>query len=152
MILAEKCVNNVISVTRYDCHCLQLSFLVGTIIANFINCYAPRSSLSAGEKDAFYDKIISLVAAVLDEEMILIGGDFNGLVREHSAVFEGIHGGNGYAVINQDELQILDFCVVNKLAVAKTFFQMNVSRLITYSFGDTVKLVQTTTSIRPPLV
>ena len=35
---------------------------------------------------------------------LLIGGDFNGHVGEHFAGFEGIHGGNGYGVINQDGL------------------------------------------------
>ena len=30
-------------------------------------------------------------------------------------------------------LWVLDFCVANKLAVANTFFQKNISRLITYS-------------------
>ena len=38
----------------------------------------PCSGLSAEEKDAFYNKIISLVAAVADEEMLRIGRDFNG--------------------------------------------------------------------------
>ena len=63
LMLAEKWVNNVISVARYDRRCFQLRFLVGTIIVNVISCYAPQSSLSAEEKD---------------EEILLIGGDCNG--------------------------------------------------------------------------
>ena len=92
-MLAEKWANNVISITRYDHNCLQLCFLVGTLIVNVTRCYAPQSNLSAEEKDAFY-KIISLVAVVLDELMLLIGGDFIGHVNQHSATFEGIHGSN----------------------------------------------------------
>lgn len=72
---------------------MQLCFLVGTLIVNVTRCYAPQSNLSAEEKDAFY-KIISLVAVVLDELMLLIGGDFIGHVNQHSATFEGIHGSN----------------------------------------------------------
>ena len=66
-MLAEKWVNNIFSVTRYNHRCLQLRFLVGTIILNGISCCAPQSGLSA-EEDAFCDKMISLVAAVPDEE------------------------------------------------------------------------------------
>ena len=70
---------------------------------------------------------------VPDEEMLLIGGDFNGHIGEHSAGFEAVHGGNVYGVIKQDGLWIFDFSVANKLAVANTFFQKNISRLIKYS-------------------
>ena len=99
-MLAAKWFNNVISVTRYDHCCLQLRFLVGIITVDVISCYAPQSALST-DKDAFYNKIISLVAVVPDEEMLLIGGGFNGHDGEHSAGFEDVHGGNGYGVINQ---------------------------------------------------
>ena len=79
-MLAEKWINNEISVMRYDHCCLQLHLLVGTIILNVIRCHAIQSGLSAEEKDAFYDKIISFDAAVSDEEMLLINRDFNGHV------------------------------------------------------------------------
>ena len=65
----------------------------------------------------------------------MLGGDFNGHVGELFAGFEGVHGGSGYGVRNQDDLLILDFSVANKLAVANTFFQKNNSRLITFSSG-----------------
>ena len=138
--LAEKWVNNVISVTRYDHRCLQLRFLVGTIIVNVISCYAPQSGLSAEEKDIFYDKITSVVVAVPDKKILLIGGDFN--VGVHNAGFEGVHRGNGYDAINQDELRILNFYVANKFAVASTLFQKNISRLITYSSGGNLTQIE----------
>ena len=56
-MLAEKWVNNVISVKRYNHCCLQLRFLVGTTILNVICCYAPQSGLSAEKKDTFYKSI-----------------------------------------------------------------------------------------------
>ena len=93
IMVAEKLVNNVISVTRYDHCCLQLHFLVGAVIVNLISCYAPQSGLSVEEKDSFYDKVISLVAVVPDQEMLLIGGDFIEHAGEHSAGFESVHEG-----------------------------------------------------------
>ena len=134
-MLAEKWVNNVISVKRYDHCCLQLRFLVGTTILNLIYCYAPQSGLPAEEKDTLYERIFSIVASVPKEEMLVLGGDFNGHVGKHSAGFEGVLGGSGYGMKNQDGLRILDFCVANKLAITNTFFHKNKSRLITFSSG-----------------
>ena len=102
IMLAEKWVNNVISVKRYDHCCLQLHFLVGKTILNVVCCYAPQSDLSAEEKDTFYERLFSVVASVPEEEMLVLGGDFNGHVGEHSAGFKGVHGGSGYGMRNQD--------------------------------------------------
>ena len=106
IMVAKKLVSNVISVTKYDHCCLQLHFLVGAVIVNLISCYAPQSGLSIEEKDAFYDKVISLVTVVPHQEMLLIGGDFIEHAGEHSAGFESVHEGNGYGVMNQDGLEI----------------------------------------------
>ena len=70
-----------------------------------------------------YENVFSIVASVPEEEMLVLGGDFNRHVDEHSAGFEGVHGGSGYDMRNQDGLRILDFCVTNKLAITKTFFE-----------------------------
>ena len=78
-MLAEKWVNNVISVKRYDHRCLQFHFLVGKTTVNVICCYAPQSGLSA-EEDTFYERVFSIVASVPEEEMLVRGGDFNGHV------------------------------------------------------------------------
>ena len=80
-------------------------------------------------------RVFSVVASVSEEEMLVLGGDFNGHVGEHSAEFEGVHGGSGYGMRNQDGLRILDFCVANKLVITDTFFRTNKRRLITFSSG-----------------
>ena len=46
----------------------------------------------AEEKDALYNKIVSLVAAVPDKEILLTSGDLNGHVGEHSAGCQGCQG------------------------------------------------------------
>ena len=58
---------------------------------------------------------------------------FKGYVGDHSAGFEGVHGGSGYGMRNQDGLRILDFGVANKLVITNTFFCKNKSRLVTFS-------------------
>ena len=135
IMVAEKWIADVISVTRHNHRCIQLRFLVGTVTVNIICCYAPQSGLSTGEKDDFYDQVMSLIAAVPVDEMLLLGGDFNGHVGENSLGFEGVHGGHGYGAQNPDGVRLLDFCVANQLAVSNLFFSKNTSRLITYSSG-----------------
>ena len=95
VMLAEKWIEYVLSVKRLNHRCMQIRFLVGAVIVNVISCYAPQASFSAEEKDEFYEQMISLVSSVLDEEMLLIGGDLNGHVGESTAGFEDLHGGHG---------------------------------------------------------
>ena len=134
IMLAEKWVNDVISVKRCDHRCLQLRFLVGTTILNVICCYAPQSGLSA-EEDTFYERILNVVASLPEEEMLVLGGDFSGHVDDNSAGFEGVHGGSGNGMKNQDGLRILDFCEANRLASTNTFLRKNKNRLITFTSG-----------------
>ena len=67
--------------------------------------------------------------------MLVLGGDFNGHVGEHSAGFEDPHEGSGLGMRNQGGLHIPDFCVANKLVITNTFFRKNKSRPITFSCG-----------------
>ena len=135
VMLAEKWIEAVLSVKRLNHRCMQIRFLVGTVIINVISCYAPQAGLSAEEKDEFYEQMINLVSSVPDEEMLLIGGDLNGHVGENTAGFEDVHGGHGYGNQNPDGVRILDFCLANKLAVGNTFFKKCANQLITYSSG-----------------
>ena len=135
ILLAEKWIDTVLSVVRHNNRCIQVRFLVGTIIVNAISCYAPQTGLSVEEKDTFYEQVFAVVAAVPEDEMLLLGGDFNGHVGEQSDGFEGIHGGHGYGDRNSDGIRILDFCVANQLAVLNTFYKKNPNRLATYSSG-----------------
>ena len=80
-------------------------------------------------------RVFSAVASVPEEEMLVLGGDFNEHFGNHSAGFKGVHGGSGYGMRNQDGLCILDFCVGNEFAITNTFFRKNKSRLITFSSG-----------------
>ena len=122
ILLAEKWID---AVKRHSRRCIQLRFLVGTVILNIISCYAPQTEtgLSTEEKDAFYDQVVSIVAAVPEDEMLLLGGDLNGHVGQQSTGFEDVHGGYGYGEQNQDGVRILDFCLSNKRTIVNTFFQ-----------------------------
>ena len=51
-------------------------------ILNVIFSCAPQSCWST-EKDTFYERVFSVVASVPEEEMLVLGGDFNRYTGEH---------------------------------------------------------------------
>ena len=116
---------------RCDHRCLQLHFLVGTTILNVICCYAPQSGLSHQE-DTLYERVFSVVASVPEEEMLLLGGDLNGHVGEHSAGFQGAHGGSGYGMRNQDGLHILDFVLPTSFQLPELSFARKEAGLLLF--------------------
>ena len=82
------------------------------------------------EENTFCERVFIVVASVPVEEILVLGSDFNGYVGDHSAGFEGVRGGSGYGMRNQNGFHILDFCVANKLAITNTFFHKNKAGLL----------------------
>ena len=76
-MLSEKWSNNVISAIQHNPGCILLRLLDGTMIANIICCYVPLFGQSTEGKDACYDQVISLVAAVPENEILLLCGNTN---------------------------------------------------------------------------
>ena len=86
VLIAEKWIDNVISVARHNHRCIQIRFLVGTVIVNTICCYAPQTGLTTEEKDEFYEQVMSVIASVPDEETLILAGDMNGHVGDLSLI------------------------------------------------------------------
>ena len=95
--------------------------------------YAPQLGLSAKEKDRFYEQLVVLVTSVAPSKTLVIAGDFNGHVSQHSQGFSRHHGGYGYGTRNQEVMRIPDLCVATDLAVTNTFFRKRNSQLVTYN-------------------
>ena len=55
-----------------------------------------QSGLLVKEKDDFYDQVMCVIVSVLEEEILLLGGDFIVMLEKGSRGFEGIHGEQGY--------------------------------------------------------
>ena len=65
------------SLKRHSRRCMKLCFLVGMVILIIISCYAHQTGFSTEEKYAFYDKVVSIVAVVPDDEILLLGVHLN---------------------------------------------------------------------------
>ena len=135
VLVAGKWVDNVISVVRHSTRLIMLRLLCGKSIINFACVYAPQPGLFAEEKDRFHEQLLVLVTSVASSETLVIAGDFNSHVGQHSQGFSQHHSGYGYGAWNQERMRILDLCAATDLAVTNTFFRKRNSQLVTYNSG-----------------
>ena len=135
VLIAEKWVDKVLSVTRCDSRLMQLRLLVGKQIMDIWSAYAPQSGLTDEVKDSFFSNLLSNVIQVPDSETLVVAGDLNGHVGRTSNGFDGLHGGHGFGTRNPDGTRILDMCAAADLVITNTFFCKSDSRLVTYRSG-----------------
>ena len=92
-MVAEKFVEDIISVVRVNDRIMFLKMMVGKWIVTLISVYAPQVGLSDGAKDRFWDELIHVLRRMDENEFVIIGGDLNGHVGARAMGYEGVHGG-----------------------------------------------------------
>jgi len=75
------------------------------------------------EKEAFYQKLAETVDRVLQQDELLILGDFNARVGKDYGTYEGTIGKFGKEKINSNGERMLAFCTEHQLCVTNTFFK-----------------------------
>ena len=78
---------------RVNDRIIVVKFLIGKRIVTAVSIYTPQCRLSEEEKDKFYDELIAVTSKFGDNELVIVGGDFNGHVGKSSEGYEGVHGG-----------------------------------------------------------
>ena len=111
------------------------------LIINIVCVYALQPGLSVDEKYRSYEQTFTLVISVIPSETLIIAGDFNSDVGQHSQGFNRHHGGYGCETSNQEGTRILDLSTDSDLAVANTFFRKGTSQLITYNSEGCATLI-----------
>ena len=109
---------------------------MGKLIINIFSVYTPQTGLSVGEKDLFYNALLSNISTVSLDEHLLVCGDFNGNVGKAPEDFNGVHGGCGFDSCNANGIRILDLCAAANLAITNTYFMKPDSHLVTYRSGN----------------
>ena len=71
-------------------------------------CAAPQSNYTQEEKDQFIEELETLARSVPQSEQLVIGADMNGHVGSDANGYEGIHGGYGYGVRNEEGSRFLE--------------------------------------------
>ncbi|KAK6744936.1 hypothetical protein RB195_011572 [Necator americanus] len=80
----------------------------GEVELRVVSAYAPQVGCSEEGKACFWEDLEQYVQSLEGEEVLLIGGDFNGHVGSRKDEFESCHGGYGYGARNDDGLRILE--------------------------------------------
>ena len=135
ILVSKMWIDKIVDVNRVNDRLMMIKLLVGKRVVAVISTYAPQQGLSDVEKDKFYEDLISLVSKVGENDMLVIGGDFNGHVGKEANGYQGIHGGFGYGARNVEGERILEMGAALDMVVCNTFFKKQDSRLITYTSG-----------------
>ena len=133
--LAESLVDSVLEVRRKSDRIMVVVKIHGGKILRLLSCYAPQVGRSEAEKDLFYEDLQEELLERKEGEVILLGGDFNGHVGSRADGYEGIHGGQGIGVRNEEGRRLLEFCSQGSLVLANTWFKKQ--RKVTYQSGTT---------------
>ncbi|KAK6744303.1 hypothetical protein RB195_011169 [Necator americanus] len=100
-----------------------------------VSAYAPQVGCSEEEKACFWENLQQYVQSLEGEEVLLIGGDFNGHVGSRKDGFKSCHGGYGYGGRNDHGLRILEYAAASDVIIANTQYRKRKSHLITYTSG-----------------
>ncbi|KAK6729205.1 hypothetical protein RB195_006321 [Necator americanus] len=133
IILNESFRNSVTAVDRLSDRLMAVKVDTGEVELRVVSAYAPQAGCSEEEKASFWEDLEQYVQSLKSEEILLIGGDFNGHVGSRKDGFESCHG--GYGARNDDGLRILEYAVASDLIVANTQYRKRKSHLITHTSG-----------------
>ncbi|KAK6757114.1 hypothetical protein RB195_015125 [Necator americanus] len=135
IILNESFRNSVTAVDRLSDRLMAVKVDTGEVELRVVSAYAPQMGCSEEEKTCFWEDLEQYVQSLKSEEVLLIGGDFNGHIGSRKDGFESCHGGYGYGARNDDGLRILEYAVASDLIIANTQYRKRKSHLITYTSG-----------------
>ena len=108
--------------------CLRVGEGVKTKL-NVVLCYVPTRAASRQVKDAFFQVLESILAAIPAGEKYVILGDFNARVVSRECVggqWVLVRGPHGYEVINDAGKELLSFLSVHWATVCNTWFAKKV--------------------------
>ena len=94
-----------------------------SIIAVYTHTNEPKNK---GEPVEFYQALQAVTRKVLTRDTVMVMGDFKARVGKDAESWRGTLGKFGPSKQNGN-VKLLDFCVLNGLVVANTFFQHVVS-------------------------
>ena len=89
-----------------------------------LSVHAPRLGASLDVKDSFYEALAHTVRLMNIDEPLFILEDFNARVRNQRIYSPRALGCHGIGKMNENGQRLLEFSIVNDLAIANTFFAL----------------------------
>ena len=77
--VAEKWVDNAVSVEKHSERVLILKTVLDNGLLNVLTVYAPHWGKPQEEKENFWNELFSSMSCILQNEMVILPGDMNGM-------------------------------------------------------------------------
>ena len=87
------------------------------------------------EKDEFWEHMDAETQAVARSERLVVAGDLNGHVGRDRYGYDGVHGGQGLGVRNEEGIKIMDFATAYQMTLMNTYYKKRENHLVTYNSG-----------------
>jgi hypothetical protein len=115
--------------------------MIAKVMVRVISGYAPPHGRMEEEKDQFYDDVSEEIGLAASDEFVMLLGDLNGHVGANAEGYEGVHGGFGYGVRNEEGCRVLELGDAHSMVVGNTLFKRAPARLITYRSGENTSMI-----------
>ncbi|ESN95833.1 hypothetical protein HELRODRAFT_179020 [Helobdella robusta] len=136
VMVREELVEKVLEVRRRSNGVIVVVMVFGKVIVRVISGYAPQQSRKEEEKDRFYDDVSDEIGQAGLDEFVVLLGDLNGHVGADADGYEGVHGGWGYGIRNEEGRRVLELADAHSMMVGNTWFTRKPAQLITYRSGE----------------
>ena len=73
--------------------------------------------------------------AVPRSDRLVVAGDLNGFVGRDRDEYDGVHGGHGLGVRNEEAIKIMDFATSYQMRLMNTYYKKRENHLVTYNSG-----------------
>ncbi|CAM4921050.1 unnamed protein product [Rotaria socialis] len=104
------------------------TILCSTIKISVIHVYAPTSSSSEEDIEAFYNDIEQALAKTDKKDVLILTGDWNAKIGNDNTDWKSVMGKYGYGDRNERGERLLEFATVHDLYVCNTKFQHKPNR------------------------
>ncbi|KAG5600776.1 hypothetical protein H5410_032146 [Solanum commersonii] len=132
ILVDEDLREQVVEARRISDKLMTIKLVIRGCTLSVISAYAPQVGLDKEAKKLFYEDLDEVVRGISNTEKIVIGGDFNGHIRETSSGFNDVHGGFGVGERNGGGTSLLDFAKVFELVIANSCFPKKENHMVTF--------------------
>lgn len=132
IMLSTAMKDNVVEVKRLNDRIMMLKLVVNAEVVNIVCAYAPHIGLSEVEKKNFWESLDDLVRIIPNDQILYMGGDFNGHIGERADEYVGTHGGFGFGTRNEGGCDLLEFAMAHELVIVNSCFKKRDDHLITF--------------------
>ena len=127
---------NIIEVNNYSSRMIKIKLVCGKKIIHFFSVYAPQAGRPNKEKVDFRESFADRVHEIPEEDVVIVGGDFNAHLGKERIGFEDVVGNFAIGERNPEGEELLQLCQQNNLKILNTWFEKEEKHLITYMSGE----------------